>query len=100
MDMVRYNEAEKSMLFSAISVGLSAFVVRLDYPTGEDMLGLQFGYFASYIFLFAVVRRLIGTDGWSGFLPEQPGCGYGFATLVCFTVSGLIRFIPGAKRVL
>ncbi|WP_216651723.1 acyltransferase family protein [Paenibacillus sp. NEAU-GSW1] len=42
----------KSLLLSILFVGLSAFIIRLFYPTGEDWLGLQFGYFASYIFLY------------------------------------------------
>ncbi|KAA0547051.1 acyltransferase [Bacillus sp. BGMRC 2118] len=42
----------KLLLYSGILLGLIAFGVRLMYPVGEGVLGLQFGYFPSYIFLF------------------------------------------------
>ncbi|MBW8348833.1 acyltransferase family protein [Bacillus sp. IITD106] len=42
------------ILISAVAVGIVAFAIRLVFPTGTSVLGLQFGYFASYIFLFAV----------------------------------------------
>lgn len=45
---------QKSILGCALIVGLSAFSIRLVFPTGWDVLGLQLGYFASYIFLYAV----------------------------------------------
>lgn len=41
-------------LVSAFVVGLGAFVARQFFPIGEDFLGLQLGYFSSYVFLFAV----------------------------------------------
>jgi peptidoglycan/LPS O-acetylase OafA/YrhL len=43
-----------AILLSALAVGFSAFLIRLVFPTGWDVLGLQLGYFASYIFLYAV----------------------------------------------
>ena len=41
-------------LFSALGVGAAALTIRQFVPTGENVIGLQLGYFASYIFLFAV----------------------------------------------
>lgn len=41
-------------LLSALAVGAAAFAIRLVVPVGERVLGLQLGYFATYIFLFAV----------------------------------------------
>jgi peptidoglycan/LPS O-acetylase OafA/YrhL len=41
-------------LASALGVGLAALAIRQFVPTGKDVIGLQLGYFASYIFLFAV----------------------------------------------
>ena len=38
---------------SAVAVGLAAFLLRLVTPVGENYFGLQLGFFASYIFLFA-----------------------------------------------
>nr|WP_276561324.1 acyltransferase family protein [Bacillus paramycoides] len=42
------------ILLSAVAVGLTAFAIRLVYPTGTNVLGLQLGYFASYVFLFII----------------------------------------------
>jgi peptidoglycan/LPS O-acetylase OafA/YrhL len=41
-------------LASAIGVGAVALAIRQFVPTGENIFGLQLGYFATYIFLFAV----------------------------------------------
>jgi len=38
---------------SALGVGLAALAIRQFVPTGVNIIGLQLGYFASYIFLFA-----------------------------------------------
>jgi hypothetical protein len=41
-------------LLSALGVFVAALVIRQFVPTGRNIFGLQLGYFASYIFLFAV----------------------------------------------
>jgi peptidoglycan/LPS O-acetylase OafA/YrhL len=41
-------------LASAIGVGAGALAIRQFVPVGKNVFGLQLGYFASYIFLFAV----------------------------------------------
>jgi peptidoglycan/LPS O-acetylase OafA/YrhL len=41
-------------LMSAIAVGAAALAIRQWVPTGTNVIGLQLGYFSSYIFLFAV----------------------------------------------
>lgn len=41
-------------LLSAIGVGLAALAIRQFVATGVNISGLQLGYFASYVFLFAV----------------------------------------------
>ena len=40
-------------LISAVAVGAVALAIRQIVPTGHDVIGLQLGYFSSYIFLFA-----------------------------------------------
>jgi len=40
-------------LASALGVGAAALAIRQFVPTGVNVIGLQLGYFASYIFLFA-----------------------------------------------
>lgn len=42
------------IVITAIILGIVAFLLRLVYPVGKDWLGLQFGYFPSYIFLFII----------------------------------------------
>lgn len=51
---VRKFPSHTMILLFAVGIGISAFAIRLVFPTGKDVLGLQFGYFASYILLFAV----------------------------------------------
>jgi peptidoglycan/LPS O-acetylase OafA/YrhL len=41
-------------LVSAIGVGAAALAIRQFVPIGENIFGLQLGYFAGYIFLFAL----------------------------------------------
>ncbi|MGD0683025.1 MAG: acyltransferase family protein [Terracidiphilus sp.] len=40
-------------LLSALGTGAVALAIRQFVPTGENVFGLQLGYFATYIFLFA-----------------------------------------------
>lgn len=39
---------------SALAVGAAALVLRQWVPVGSEVMGLQLGYFASYVFLFAL----------------------------------------------
>jgi len=69
---------------SAFGVGLAALAIRQFVPTGVNVFGLQLGYFASYIFLFAVgiaawrndwLRQLSWTNarpGWRASLIAWP----------------------------
>lgn len=41
-------------LLSALAVGAAAFLIRLAIPVGRNIFGLQLGFFAGYIFLFAL----------------------------------------------
>jgi len=41
-------------LLSAVGVGAVALAIRQFVPTGQNVIGLQLGYFSSYIFLFAL----------------------------------------------
>lgn len=44
-------------LVAALGVGAVALAVRQWWPVGQSVLGLQLGYFPSYVFLFAVGCR-------------------------------------------
>lgn len=50
---VRPLPGDRALVVAAAVTGLAAFLIRLDWPVGRDLLGLQFGYFPSYIVLFA-----------------------------------------------
>jgi len=41
-------------LLSAIAVGMGALLIRQVVPAGVNVIGLQLGYFSSYVFLFAI----------------------------------------------
>jgi hypothetical protein len=46
--------AYRSWLLSALGVGAVALTIRQLVPTGVNVIGLELGYFSSYIFLFAI----------------------------------------------
>ena len=46
--------APRWWLLSALAVGGAALAIRQFVPAGQNVFGLQLGYFATYIFLFAV----------------------------------------------
>lgn len=53
----------RAWLLSALAVGAAAVLLRLWVPVGETVLGLQLGYFASYVFLYALGCRA-AADRW------------------------------------
>jgi peptidoglycan/LPS O-acetylase OafA/YrhL len=52
--MPRAVPAFAKWLLSTILVGIASVAIRQFVPTGVNIIGLQLGYFAPYIFLFAV----------------------------------------------
>jgi peptidoglycan/LPS O-acetylase OafA/YrhL len=57
-----------AMAMAAVVTGAAAFAIRLVWPVGTTTLGLQLGYFASYVVLFAVGCAGAGS-GWLAVLP-------------------------------
>jgi fucose 4-O-acetylase-like acetyltransferase len=45
---------QPTWIVAAVGVGAAALIIRQFVPVGEEVLELQLGYFASYIFLFAL----------------------------------------------
>ena len=45
--------SNRALLLAAIGTGAAAFLLRLKWPVGTNVLALQLGYFASYVVLFA-----------------------------------------------
>jgi len=53
--------ARSDLFLAAVLVGIGAFAIRLFIPVGQNVWGLQLGYFSSYIALFG-----IGIAAWYG----------------------------------
>lgn len=45
---------QRRWVMAAFGVGAAALIIRQFVPVGEEVLDLQLGYFASYVFLFAL----------------------------------------------
>ena len=65
---------------SALGTGAAAFLLRLRWPPGTEFLGLQFGYFASYVVLFAA--GCLGAKGrWLENVPTKQLWGWRWISL-------------------
>jgi len=51
-DTGRRFPTDNALLIAAIGTGAIAFALRLQWPVGTEVWGLQLGYFASYVVLF------------------------------------------------
>lgn len=58
------------LLAAALGSGLAAFAVRLWIPVGQNVAGLQLGYFASYVVLFAAGCAAAGRQ-WLTSIPNE-----------------------------
>lgn len=64
----------RSWWLSAMAVGAAALLLRQAVPVGQERLGLQLGYFASYVFLF-FLGCLAAPGRWLEHIPaEQAQC--------------------------
>jgi peptidoglycan/LPS O-acetylase OafA/YrhL len=60
--------SNRMLLLAAVATGIAAFLLRLKWPVGVNVLALQLGYFASYIVLF--VAGCLGAEArWLEHLP-------------------------------
>jgi glucans biosynthesis protein C len=55
--------SQRMIAITAVALGIAAFLVRLVFPTGTDVLGLQLGYFPAYILLF-IAGITASRNGW------------------------------------
>jgi len=58
-----------ALLIAAISTGVIAFALRLQWPVGTEVGGLQLGYFATYVVLF-ITGCLAAAPRWLKCLPD------------------------------
>ena len=82
---------------SAVLVGLAALGIRQWIPVGQNVLGLQLGYFASYVFLFVLGCRA-SAGRWLERLSPEQARGWGFASLVTVPLLPLGAVLSGAME--
>ena len=71
----------RAWLIGALGVGAAALLIRQAVPVGESVLGLQLGYFASYVFLFAVGCRA-AAGRWLERVTAEQAKGWGVVSLL------------------
>lgn len=82
-------------LASALAVGAVALVLRQVVPVGVNVLGLQLGYFASYVFLFAL-GCVASRHGWLERLERPQARLRGRVTLASIPVLFIAATFSGA----
>jgi peptidoglycan/LPS O-acetylase OafA/YrhL len=68
LEKVRPFPSNLALAVAASATGAAAFLLRLRWPVGFEVLALQFGYFASYVVLF--LAGCLGANG--GWLESVP----------------------------
>jgi len=66
-----WSPSHRTLLLAALVTGAGAFLLRLVMPVGQDIWGLQIGYFASYTVLFAGGCAMAGSRWLERVGPEQ-----------------------------
>lgn len=85
----------RAWLLSALLVGLAALAIRQWVPVGHNVMGLQLGYFASYIFLFFLGTRASASRWLERVSPEQARA-WGVVSLVAIPLLPLGAALSGA----
>jgi glucan biosynthesis protein C len=62
--------SNRLLLLTALLIGAVAFSIRLVFPVGQQFLGMQFGYFTSYIVLFVAGIQAY-RNNWLAMLTKQ-----------------------------
>jgi peptidoglycan/LPS O-acetylase OafA/YrhL len=62
--------SRRVILFAAIVTGITAFLLRLIWPAGSEVAGMQLGYFASYVLLFFLGIAAF-QSGWLERIPQN-----------------------------
>ena len=52
LERARPFPSNRVLAIAALGTGAAAFLLRLRWPAGAEVMGLQIGYFASYVVLF------------------------------------------------
>lgn len=84
----------RAWLFSALAVGAAAILIRQWFPVGTNFIGLQLGYFASYIFLF-VLGTVAYRRNWLQQLNWKTARGWTIAALALMPVMLIAAALAG-----
>jgi len=85
----------RAWLLSALLVGCAALTIRQWVPVGQNVLGLQLGYFASYVFLFFLGCRASAGRWLERVAPEQARS-WGVVSLMTIPLLPLGAALSGA----
>jgi peptidoglycan/LPS O-acetylase OafA/YrhL len=86
-----------SWLRAAFGVGVVALIVRQFVPVGENVLGLQLGYFASYVFLFAL-GCTASRHRWLERVERQQAAPWAWVTLCTLPLLFVVAALSGALK--
>jgi peptidoglycan/LPS O-acetylase OafA/YrhL len=81
--------SQRLLLGAALATAATAFLLRLAWPVGTGVLGLQFGYFPSYVLLF-VVGCLGAAADWPANIPPDRVRRWGWIALAAIPVLPLL----------
>lgn len=70
---------------AALTVGAAAFALRLLWPVGVNVLGLQLGYFASYVVLFAA-GCMASKERLLSHIPPAQATRWGLVAVIAFPI--------------
>lgn len=85
----------KKLILIAIGLGMTAFVLRLFWPTGKEFFGLQLGYFPSYILLF-VVGIIAYKHHWLENIPIKTTKLWGWFAVIAVPILPIVLLATGA----
>lgn len=87
----------KGLILIAIGLGMVAFVIRLFWPTGKELLGLQLGYFPSYILLF-IIGTVAYQQKWLEKIPLITTKQWGWISAIAIPVFPVALIATGALK--
>jgi fucose 4-O-acetylase-like acetyltransferase len=94
-DPARPLPTSRAWLVAALAVGAAALGVRQIVPVGETVMGLQLGYFASYVFLFAL-GCVASRHRWLERVERRQARLWGCVTIITVPLLFVVAAVSGA----
>lgn len=94
-DPARQLPSSLAWLAAAMAVGAASLTVRQVVPVGETVLGLQLGYFASYVFLFAL-GCVASRHRWLERVEARQARVWGWVTVISIPILFVVAAVSGA----